>query len=148
CEQRGARSDDDACLTGSDPLALVAAFGVAQRRMENGDRVAEARTKAADRLGCEGDLGNEHDHAAATLERGGSGLQVAPGLAAPRGAGEQRVTATGVERRNDPLDRRPLRLRQLRRARLACESLACDRREPLRPPPRQRRRDELERTSG
>ena len=41
-KDRGARADDDSRLATCDPLALVAALGIGQPRMENCDAVAEA----------------------------------------------------------------------------------------------------------
>ena len=95
----------------ADPLALVAALGVGERRVEHGDAVAEARAEATDGLRREGDLGDEHDYAAAALERRCSGLEVDLGLPAPRRAVEQDVAAAGVERGDDPLDGLALRRR-------------------------------------
>ncbi len=49
-EDRRARADHDPRLAARDPLALVAALGLREPRMENRDAIAEARVHAADRL--------------------------------------------------------------------------------------------------
>ena len=60
---------DDRRLPGRDPLALVAALGLGQRRMEDRDPIAEARTKPADGLRRQRDFRDEDDHAELALER-------------------------------------------------------------------------------
>ncbi len=64
-EDRGAGADDDGCLAGDDPLALVAPLGVGQPGVQDGDAIAEAGLEAAERLRRQRDLGDEHDRAAA-----------------------------------------------------------------------------------
>ena len=57
--------------------------------MQQRDGVAEARLEAADGLRRQRDLGHEHDHALAALERRGRGAQVDLGLARARDAVQQ-----------------------------------------------------------
>ena len=64
-EDGRARADDDRRLAGDDPLALVAPLRVGQRRVQDGDAVAEAGPEAAEGLRRQRDLGDEHDRAAA-----------------------------------------------------------------------------------
>ena len=142
-EHRRARADDDRRLAGDDPLALVAPLGVGQRRVEDGDAVAEALAEAAERLRREGDLRDEDDRAEPTLERRGAGPEVDLGLAAPGRAGEQEVAAVAVERAHDALECPLLGLGQPRRPRLGREPDV--RLPPLTAPRAQLRRDELER---
>ena len=92
-EDGRARSDDHRRLARDDPLALVAPLGLGQPRVEHGDPVAEASLEAPERLRRERDLGDEHDRAPASLERGGARLEIDLGLAAarsPRRAGDGR----------------------------------------------------------
>jgi hypothetical protein len=65
--------------------------------VQQGDRVTEARTEAADRLRRERDLGHEHDHALPALEGRRRGAQVDLGLA---GAGDpvQEPLAAALDR--------------------------------------------------
>ena len=117
CEDRGARADDDAGFPGGDPLALVAALGLRQPRVEQRDPLAEAGPEAADRLRGECDLGHQHDRAEATLERGGAGLEVDLGLAAAGRAVEQVAAAAAVHRRDDRAPPPPTAPASARRAR-------------------------------
>ena len=66
-EDRRACAHDDARLAPRDPIALVAALGLAERRVENRHRVAEPLAEATDGLRRERDLRHEHDRAEATL---------------------------------------------------------------------------------
>ena len=90
-EDRGAGADDDARLAARDPLALVAALGVGERRVEDRHPVAEARADPADGLRRERDLGHEHDRPESPLEHRGARLEVHLGLAGARRAVEQEV---------------------------------------------------------
>ena len=92
-EDRRAGADDDRSVAACDPLPLVAALGLGERRVEDGDAVAEAGAEAADRLRRERDLRDEHDRAASPLERGRARLDVDLGLAAAGRAVEQEVAA-------------------------------------------------------
>ena len=96
-EDRRAGADHDRRGAGGDPLAFVTTLRVGQCRVEDGDAVAEARTEATDRLGSEGDLGNENDDAppspSASRAHGALG---APRRAAACGATSARARA-GVE---------------------------------------------------
>ena len=100
-EDRGARADHDAGLAARDPLALVPALRVTERRVQDRDPVAEARGEPTHRLGREGDLGDEHDRTEAARERGGTGLEVDLRLAAPGRAVQQQVIAPAGERCDD-----------------------------------------------
>ena len=107
-EDRRASADDDPRLAARDPLALVAALGVGQPRVQDRHGVAEAGAKAADRLRRERDLRHEHDRAQPTLERGRRGLEVDLGLAAAGRPVEQEVAAArSPSRRPPPRPRRP-----------------------------------------
>ena len=112
-EDRRARADHDRRLARGDPLALVAALGLGQRRVENRDPVAEARAKAADGLRRERDLRNEDDHAEPALERVACGLEVDLGLPAPGRPVEQEVAAVALERLAQPRERALLRRGQV-----------------------------------
>ena len=68
-EDRRPCSDHDTCRARRDPLALVTALRVAQRRVEHGDPVTEALTEATDGLRRQGDLGHENDDPSVALER-------------------------------------------------------------------------------
>ena len=80
-EDGGARADGDPRLARAQPPPLVVALALPQRGVQQRDGVAEARLEAADGLRRERDLGHEHDHALAALERRGGGAQVDLGLA-------------------------------------------------------------------
>ena len=110
-EHRRTCADDDAGVAAHDPLALVAALGLAERGMEHCDAVAESRAEPPDRLRGERDLRHEHDRAEPALERRSACLQVHLGLAGAGRAVQQEVPAAGVDRRHDPLDGRELRRR-------------------------------------
>ena len=79
-----------------------------ERRVEDGDVVAEARAEARDELRRERDLGHEHDAPRARVARGGDGAQVHLGLAAAGDAVEE-------ERRGARLCERARRWRRWRR---------------------------------
>src|SRR5881227_2531910 len=81
--------------------------------MEDRDAVAEAGAEAAERLRRQCDLGHEHDRRPAALDRRRAGLEVDLGLAAPRLAVEQEMSAAALERIDDPTECGSLRLRQL-----------------------------------
>ena len=148
-EQRRARTDDDGRRPGRDSLSLVAPLRVRERRVENRDAVAEARPQASDGLRSEGDLGDEHDRAAAARERVCAGLEVDLGLAAPRGAVEQEERMLScVDCLADACERRLLRFAQLGRGRLAGERVAIGGRGPLCPARALLRGDERERPTG
>ena len=143
-EDGGARADRDPGLSRCDSLPLVAPFRVAQRRVENGDPVAEARAEAADRLRRERDLRYEHDRAATALESDLARTQVDLGLAAPGRAVEQERTAA-VEGADDADERSLLRSAEHRRTRLTAERLARHGGRTLGSAAALHRRDELER---
>ena len=141
-EDRRARTDDDARLAARDPLALVAALCLGERRVQDRDALAEALPHASHRLRCERDLRHEDDRAEPALEHRRAGLEVHLGLARAGCAVEQEVAALA---RDDPVDGSALRLRQRHRLRLAAERLALRRRCLLLAPLRRLRRDERER---
>ncbi len=116
-EHGRAGADHDPRLPAGDPVALVASLGVAERRVEDRDQVAEPVPEAPDGLRRERDLRHEHDRPEPALERGGAGLEVHLGLAAAGRPFEQDVLADPlVERGDDPLDRGALVRRSGRRA--------------------------------
>ena len=96
CKHRRPGADDERGVAGGDPLALVAPLGLAEARVDDGDPVAEAGAETAERLGRQRDLGDEDDRAATALDRRRARLQVHLGLAAPGGAVEQEVPASGA----------------------------------------------------
>ena len=146
CEHGGPRADDDPRLPARDPVALVASLGVAERRMDDRDEVAEAAPEAADGLRRKRDLRDEDDRSQAALEGCGTRLEVHLGLPAARRPVEQDVlTDPLVERRDDPRDRVPLVVREPLRLGLALERLAQGRRGPFTTRRAARGRDELER---
>jgi hypothetical protein len=104
-EDGGAGADHDRRLAGGDPLALVTPLGLGQRRVQDGDAVAEAEPEAAERLRRQRDLRHEHDRAAAPRERRFAGADVHLGLAAPRRAVEQEVPAARLEQLRDARER-------------------------------------------
>ena len=111
-EDGGTCADDDARFSARDPLALVAPLRVGERRVEDGDSVAEARAEAADRLRRQRDLRDENDRAESTLERRRARAEVDLGLAAARCPVQQQVTAAALEQLDDPCERAPLSLGQ------------------------------------
>ena len=143
-EDRRPRADDDARLAARDPLALVAALGVGQTRVQDRQPVAEARREAAGRLRRQRDLRHQHDRAEPALERRRARLEVDLGLAAAGRSREQEVSAA-PERADDAVDRGALLVRQLLRLGLAREPLARQRRRPLPATLPHARRDECER---
>ena len=145
-EDRGAGADHDARVAGRDSLALVAPLGVGQPRVQQRDPVAEARSKPAEGLRRQRDLGHEHDRASPAFECCCAGLEIDLGLAAAGLPVEQEVAAACVERSRDPSERIQLRRGQLRRLGLADEPLAGPR--PLLPALPLERRDQLERPPG
>ena len=64
-------------------MPLVIALAVGKRRVENRHLVAETRREPADGLGCEGNLWDHHDRAAARLEFLRNRLEIDLGLARP-----------------------------------------------------------------
>ena len=116
--------------------------------MQDGDRVAEARAEAADRLRRERDLGHEHDRAAPALERPGARLEVHLGLPAPRRPVQEDVAPARVERGLDAGDGLDLSLGQLLRLGLAREPAALGGHPPLAAACPRPRRDERERPGG
>ena len=71
-EHGRARADGDPRLAGAQPPPLVVALALAERRVQQRHRVAEARLEARDGLRRERDLRHEHDHAAPARERVGA----------------------------------------------------------------------------
>ncbi|MEP7223413.1 MAG: hypothetical protein ABI783_00455 [Actinomycetota bacterium] len=113
CEDRGARADDDASLPGNDPLPLVTSLRLGERRVENGNEPAEARTEPANRLRGQGYLRHEHNRTSPALERGRTCLEVDLGLTAPRRTVQEKMTSSSIEPSDDPCDGVPLGERQL-----------------------------------
>jgi hypothetical protein len=70
-EDRRARADRDARLAAAQPPPLVVSLALAERGVQQRDGVAETRLEATDRLRGERDLGHQHDHSLAALERRG-----------------------------------------------------------------------------
>ena len=132
--------------SGHDALALVTALRVGQRGVEHRDPIPEARAESSDRLRCERDLRDEHDHPALARERSGGGLDVHLGLPAPGRPVQQHVSAVRIERSDDPLDARALLRSQLCRLGLAAEGVARSRIAASAAPPSLEGRDERQRT--
>ncbi|MEH3055219.1 MAG: hypothetical protein PGN13_14665 [Patulibacter minatonensis] len=120
CEDGRARADDDPRLAAADPPPLVAARPLAEAGVQHGDDIAEALLEAVHDLRGESDLGHEHEHGAAGLERRARGAQVHLGLAAAGHAVQQERPAPALARALDPRQCGELLLggrRLLRRAR-------------------------------
>ena len=100
-EDRRPRANDDPGLAHRDPLALVAAFRIRERRVENGDPPAEASPEPAHGLWRQRDLGHEHDGPAIPRERGSARLEVDLGLSASGRAVQEQMTSPGVQRSDD-----------------------------------------------
>ena len=79
-EHRRARPHAHPRLAGAQPEPLVVALARPELRVQDRDRLAEARLEAAHGLGRERDLGDEHDRAAPRREGGGRGPEVDLGL--------------------------------------------------------------------
>ena len=107
-EHGGAGAHDDARLPAGDPLALVAALGFGEARVEAGHGVAEASAEAGEDLRGEGDLRHEHDRGASALERLGARAEIDLGLPAA-GRTVQKEARSRSEGRHDSLQRRLLR---------------------------------------
>ena len=147
-EDRRARPDHDRRRAGGDALALVAALGLGQRRVEDRHPVAEPRAKAADRLRRERDLGDEDDHAQPALERLGRPPGGRPRSSRCRSRRRAGSGPPSSKRLAQPLQRTLLRLGQRARLRLARQRVPLGRLRELLAPLPLRRRDERERTAG
>ena len=110
-EDGGAGPDRDPGLAGAQPPPLVVALALPQRRVQQRDRVAEARLEAPDGLRRERDLGHEHDRALPARERRLGRAQVDLGLARAGHAVEQERAAL-----LDLRERAALAVRELHRA--------------------------------
>ena len=143
-EHRRACPDDDACLAARDALALVAALGVGQPRVEDRDAVAEPCGEATGRLRRQRDLRHEHDRAEPTFEGSRARAEVDLGLPAARRPREQEVRRRS-ERADDAGDRSVLLGRQSLGRAFGRQRLARHRRRLLLPPLPNTRGDERER---
>ena len=92
-EERRPGADDHVRLAPADEVPLVEALARREARVEDGDVVAEAAAEAADRLGRERDLGNEHEGAAALFQRMFDGVEVDLRLARARDAVDEHDVA-------------------------------------------------------
>ena len=144
-EDGGTSPDDDARLAARNPLALVAPLGITERRVQDGDAVAEACCKPTDGLRRERDLGDEHDCAEPASECGGTGLEVDLRLAASRRAVQENVISAAGERCRDLFDRRALGRGELFGLGLSRERIAGRRRPSLASPGSSVRCDERQR---
>ena len=144
-EHGRAGTHDHTCLTGCDPLALVAALRLCQRGVQYRNGVAEANAEPPERLRRERDLGNEHDRPAPARERLLARADVHLRLAAARRSPEQHVAAAPVEQLDDAVERPRLHVREPRGGSLRCEGPRRRRRAPLAAPLRVVRGDESER---
>src|ERR687887_472472 len=82
-------------------VALVAALGIGQRRVQDGDAVSEASLETAERLGRERDLGHENDRSQSVPERRRARLEVDLGLPAPSRAVQENMSSARLKRRDD-----------------------------------------------
>ena len=130
-EDRRSGANDDRRRPARDPHALVPPFRLRQRRVEDGDAVAEPRAQAADGLRRERDLRHEHDRALSPLERRGAGLEVDLRLAAAGRSVEEDVAAASVQRLDDAGEAPCLALAQLCRLGLAAQRVPLRRLRPL-----------------
>jgi hypothetical protein len=115
-EDGGAGADADARLAAAQPPPLVVALAGRERRVEDGEAVAEPGPEARHRLRGEPDLGDEDDRAASPLQRRLDRGQVDLGLARAGDAVQQQpaLGAGGaVERGHHRRDRRLLLGQQL-----------------------------------
>ncbi len=111
-EDGRARTDAHARLPRPQPRPLVVALARRELRVQDGDRVAEARDEARHDLRGQRDLGDEHDHPAAVRQDLGGGPEIDLGLARPGDAVQQQpLTRRG---RDDGAQRRRLVGGQLR----------------------------------
>ncbi len=85
-EDGRARADDDARLAALETPPLVEALARGERRVEDGDRIAEVCAQAAREDGRERDLGDEHHRRAPAPQRLAHGADVDFGFAAARDA--------------------------------------------------------------
>ena len=141
-EDGRAGSDHDRGLAGGDPLALVTPLGLGEGRVENRHPLAEAGAEAAERLGCQRDLGHEHDRPETAGERRLAGADVDLGLAASGGARKEDVAPARAQQPVDPHERPLRRLGQPPRGGLGGERFSLGHRPPLAPALRLLRRDE------
>ncbi len=114
-EDRRARPDADPRLAVAQPVPLVAALAGSEARVQDRDRVAEARDEARDRLRRHPDLGHSDDHPAAALQRRLGGGEVDLGLARAGDPVQEQLRPARVEPGDDPLEGPPLRRVELDR---------------------------------
>ena len=95
---RAPGADDDTRRAGADAVPFVVAFAVRERRVEDGDAVAEARGEPLNRLRRERDLRHHDDGAAPGVEFARNRLEVDFRLAAARHAEEERGARIGEDR--------------------------------------------------
>ena len=113
-EDSRARADDDARLAALQASPLVEALARGQRRVEDGDGVAEVRAQAAREDGRQSDFGDEHHRRPPAPQSLAHGADVDFGLAAARDAvQEEGAVAARTLRLVDFVQSRLLRVGQL-----------------------------------
>ena len=109
------RPDDDRHGSRPDPPPFVGSLAVTKARMDERDVRVEVGSQPVDERRRERDLGDEHEHRPAGLERRGDGLDVDRRLAAARHAlKEERCRIAGDQRGPDRLHGRGLLVAQRR----------------------------------
>ena len=96
-KERRAGADDHAGRTAGDHIPLVQALAGRKARMEHGDRLAKARTEAADGLGRKRDLGHEHAGRTAGRQHALNRREVDLGFAGAGDAVDQHHVAMSVQ---------------------------------------------------
>ena len=96
-KERRAGADDHAGRTAGDHIPLVQALAGRKARMEHGDRLAKARTEAADGLGRQRDLGHQHASRTAGRQHALDGGEVHLGFAGAGDAVDQHHVAMSVQ---------------------------------------------------
>ncbi len=111
-EDCGARADHDPLFTAPQRLPGGEALALTERRMEQGDVIAEGGAEAGEGLGGERDLGDQHDGAAtAATHEVAQQLDVDQSLAGPGHALEDEHAGLGpIEGGAQPAERRALGL--------------------------------------
>ena len=96
-KERRTCADDHAGRTAGNHIPLVQALAGRKPRMEHGDRLAKARTEAADGLGRQRNLGHQHAGRATGCEHALDGGEVNLGFAGAGDAVDQHHVAMSVQ---------------------------------------------------
>lgn len=96
-KERRTCADDHAGRTAGNHIPLVQALAGRKPRMEHGDRLAKARTEAADGLGRQRNLGHQHAGRATGCKHALNGGEVNLGFAGAGDAVDQHHVAMSVQ---------------------------------------------------